>query len=540
MENEVIKDNNEALQVESLSPTNNKLKKEEKKDKSNKMDKVKTSKNQELGDLEKNEILPSRLRSVSGRVYSSGMVIETPTQAVTELAVLNEEPKQITSSEIEDLTGEVAAINMQRTCSDSECCKNTTKIVSLITKLQKSVDEIKENNTRQNNYTTSISNDVREIEDKVDENVNEISAIKKELIDYRFQLRLVENVVAKQDQQIQFLNKKINDMQQREMFPNIIITGIPESDKENPIQKFNRFVSENLKIQELIPAHRAYRLGNGNQRPLLVELRDPLTYKPRIYANVSNLKGQRNSQGGMFFVSDHLPDEYNEIRRRSNEIFSENKKKDHSVKANMSVKRGRLLIDNKPYEKAVRPPGPKDIFRPDDAQMDLADEIDMVKGKPEAHARSTFVAYATAVKDYEDIQAAYTKVRTKFADATHVVCSWRLPGNDSHNLQDFVDDGEYGAGRAVLGVMKEECIMNAVIFMIRHHGGQNIGAIRYEIFKKVARSSIQALRRKIELQKEKEKAEKAAEEERQKQLGAGWPTPEPIPVATDWSDKKQD
>lgn len=42
-----------------------------------KHDKLKGKLNRELGDLSDNEILPTRLRSSSGRVYSTGMMINT-------------------------------------------------------------------------------------------------------------------------------------------------------------------------------------------------------------------------------------------------------------------------------------------------------------------------------------------------------------------------------------------------------------------------------------------------------------------------------
>lgn len=489
----------------------------------------------EMDDLDANQILPSRLRSISGRVYSTGMVIETPATSASTIQqdTLPEEGENCDSQSLEEISTELAEINMQKPCSDGQCCKNTAKIVNLITKLQQSVDEIKVTNNRQSNFTASVSQHVREIEEKADENTNEIGELRRELKESKFQIKLISNVIIKQDQQIATLSKKLNDAQQREMFSNIVISGIPESSPENTLQKFNKFVAENLQVQELIPAHRAYRIGTGTVRPLLVELRDPLTYKPKIYAHVSKLKGQKNAQGASYFVSDHLPDEYNEQRRRMNELYSQNRKRDPSKKANMTMKRGRLLIDEEPYKKAVVPPTPRDILYPNEAQFDLADEIDMVKGKEENEGNSRFIAYAAAVKDLDDIRAAYIKVRMKFADATHIVCAYRIPGDQEHMLQDYADDGENGAGRALLGVLKDEGLMNAVIFMIRYYGGRNLGSARFDLFRKVAVSSVQALRIRLEKQKEEEAAEAAAEIKRQQQLGSGWPTPPP--PSEDWS-----
>lgn len=178
----------------------------------------------------------------------------------------------------------------------------------------------------------------------------------------------------------------------------------------------------------------------------------------------------------------------------------------------MAIRRGRLLIDEKPYTKEIVAPGPAEIFKPSEKMWDLASEIDMIKGKEETISKSFFIAYAAAVHDQDDIRAAYLKVRTKFADATHVVCAYRLPGKNTHNMQDYVDDGEIGAGRVVLNVLKEERLMNIVVFMIRKYGGQHLGPSRFDIMRRVTMSAITNMRKKLE-EYDKEQERKRTEEE---------------------------
>lgn len=193
----------------------------------------------------------------------------------------------------------------------------------------------------------------------------------------------------------------------------------------------------------------------------------------------------------------------------------------------MAVKRGRLLIDDKPYEKVINPPKPADVFRPDKRLWSLGEEIDMVKGEDEVQAESKFIAYAAAVQDHADIQAAYVRVKTKFASASHIVCAYRLPGKETHTLQDFADDGEIGAGRVILNVLKEELLMNVAVFMIRFHGGRNLGPTRFELIKKVSQSAIQNLRAKSEKMKKEE------EEKRLQDLAAQ--AQAPIPEWSEWT-----
>lgn len=215
---------------------------------------------------------------------------------------------------------------------------------------------------------------------------------------------------------------------------------------------------------------------------MIAELRDPTTYKPKIYKNAGKLKTKVNALGLRYFISDHLPKEYNETRCRINDLISENKKKPATNQFKMAARQGRLLIDEQVYEKIIHAPSPSELIKPNEELAKIADEIDMVKGKDNTTQSSKFIAYAAAVQDAQDVQAAYIKVRTKFADATHIVCAYRLQGSHTPTLQDYVDDGEFGAGRILLNVLKQEKLMNAVLFLIRHHGGKNIGPTRYDIF----------------------------------------------------------
>lgn len=274
--------------------------------------KGKAKKNRELGDLEDNLILASRLRSDSGNVYSSSVTIDA-NKNIPSVSVLDPVGEE---NEINpDPQGSATTTEMRSICSDGECCRNTAKIVTMIQKLQKSVDAIRTASDSQLSVNATIGEDMREIQNEVAENSKEIQELEKELTDYKFQMKLIANVVVRQDQQIATLTRKINEAQQREMYPNLVISGVPEHPKENTLAAYNRFVAKELEIPELIPAHRAYRIGSGTTRPMIVELRDPITSKPKICSHVSKLKGKSNPDGGRFFVADHLPEEFNENRR---------------------------------------------------------------------------------------------------------------------------------------------------------------------------------------------------------------------------------
>lgn len=220
--------------------------------------KAKPKKNRELEKLEDSAILTSRLRSNSGKLYSTSVSVEAGSRPTSPIQALN--------------TIEEETENLEM-CPKEKCCQGTEKLIEMISSLKKSVDGVLKKVTDEETVALNTRVKVDEIEEKCEQNANEIDDVYKELKDTQHQLDIVSNIVIKQDQQISFLKQRILEIQQRETAANIIITGIPETKQEKPLQLFNTFVQEGLKLSELIPANKAFRIGVGQNRPLVVELR---------------------------------------------------------------------------------------------------------------------------------------------------------------------------------------------------------------------------------------------------------------------------
>lgn len=437
--------------------------------------------NRELGDLEHNQILDSRLRSSSGKVYFASVTVEAA-------SVTGDNPGQkhkltpVIESDLPDS-------NM---CLKDDCCKNTSTLISLINKLQDSVDGVVNKLSDQESAAKTAGQDIQEVKQDCFKNTGDIRSLEHQLQETQSQLKIVQNLVICQDEQIGFLKSKITEMQQREMSSNLVITGIIETKDEKPLQSFNNFVQNELQLQELIPANKAFRVGSGTARPLIVELRHPES-KRKIFGNASNLKGKSNSKGKPFFVSDHLPEELNEHRQHMNELFAENKKKPADKKQNMLMQRGNLLIDDESYEKAIIAPSAAEILDPSAPLVETIDQLDIIKGIDGVRGKSRFVSYAVAVQDCADINAAYLKLKSEFTQATHISCAFRLPGFQTHINQDYYDDGEWGCGRTMLKVLKKEQILNIAVFLIRFYGGKHLGTARFDVFREFTSEAINQL-----------------------------------------------
>lgn len=398
----------------------------------------------------------------------------------------------------------------------------------MISKLQKTMDGVLKRTTNQEIITSNTSHKVEDIEEQISQHNDDIDELSKELHETKFQLQIVSNIVIKQDKQIGFLRQKINEMQRREMSGNIVITGIPDAKQEKPIQLLNTFVEKGLELPELIPANKAYRIGTGQNRPLIVELRHPEN-KAKIFSNATKLKGKVNEKGKPYFVAEQLPEEMNENGRRMNELVSENKKKPSSHKLDMTFQRGQLIINEEPYQKQVTPPSAKEILNPGEGLFEKANELDIIKGKQEEHQKSKFISYAVAVNDLEEVRAALLKVQMKFPNATHISCAYRIPGSNTPNNQDYVDDGEHGCGQTMLKVLKEEQLLNIAVILVRFYGGKHLEVQRFEIFRTLTQAAIQALMKKRE-QEDSQRPPVSLLPDRFRPFA-----PLPEPIIEDWS-----
>lgn len=256
--------------------------------------------------------------------------------------------------------------------------------------------------------------------------------------------------------------------------------------------KVLEFFKNSLKIQDNIVLNNAYRVGAGADRPIIIELCN-IADKAKIYQNVGNLKGVRNSKNKSYFVSDQLPEDYAERRRQQNIIKSHNNKLPLAQQVDMSFQQGELLVRGKRYEPPVLPPTVRQLVLPTQQEREVSDSMEIFEGATRDKNDSVFVGYAARVKKMEQVEGAYREVRKVHPDATHVMCAFRFPGENPTKFFGMADDGENGGARRILNKLNQEKLFNIAVFVVRYYGGTNLGADRFSFIETVALSAISEL-----------------------------------------------
>ena len=158
------------------------------------------------------------------------------------------------------------------------------------------------------------------LENKQKSNANLATSNKKDVTHLKKQVQRMAEVIERQSQVIDELAVKIERAEKSKMRPNIIIKGIIENEGENCETLVQSFVKNKLEITEGISTKKAYRIGKGKDRPILVVLENPGD-KGKIYSHVKLLQDKKNIKQKPFQVDDELPARQREQRTKFKDLM---------------------------------------------------------------------------------------------------------------------------------------------------------------------------------------------------------------------------
>lgn len=123
--------------------------------------------------------------------------------------------------------------------------------------------------------------------------------------------------------------------------------------------------------------------------------------------------------------------------------------------------------------------------------------MQLVEGGTETKDQSTFIGYSAEVYSTNQVQKYYDALRLFNPDATHIMCAFRLLEVNVETSMGAIDDGEHGGARTLLNLLNKGHHVNKALFVIRHYGGQHIGAARFQLIEKVASTALTKLEEQI-------------------------------------------
>ena len=257
-----------------------------------------------------------------------------------------------------------------------------------------------------------------------------------------------------------------------------IITGLKTDTKKS---ERTRIITEflNTELEIFTRIEDTYQLGAADP-PAVVITFQSLQDKEAVFEKKAILKDVSANRRNKIYINHYVPPNENEKRKRDRKIVNDAKQE----KLTTEYTKEGLRIGTSCYRKKVVPPDPTDLLNYSSEELDDLLKIQTMKGDEVRSKGSIYIPYAIDVADYQKIRDVYMKIRLLHAQATHIVCAFVLlgPEQEKHHLHDGCDDGESGAGAALLREMENSNITNKAFFIVRYCGDQKLGPARLKTY----------------------------------------------------------
>ena len=300
-------------------------------------------------------------------------------------------------------------VNMEELAKGEEISNAT--VVNMFQQLMSTMNtmnNVKEELRRE--IQTGKSDNSRQVEEvKVIQNRqnNDIAQLKKENNHYKNKLDRFADMIAYQGHLLEELGGKANSNDLEKCKPNLIIQGIPEKKEENCATEVKEFFKNQLLLVQDVQIKFAHRIGTNTKRSRAMKV--SLVHqsdKGLIYSHAKNLKEKVSSSGKPYRIDDELPPKLREEKNKSIHLMWRNKTTT-AEKIEMSVKKGKLIVQGQNYESKIVPPDTHVLSKLKPEEIEELEKLDIRHGVSETVEGSTFTGYVADVQSFREVNRAY-------------------------------------------------------------------------------------------------------------------------------------
>lgn len=314
-----------------------------------------------------------------------------------------------------------------------------------------------------------------------------------------------QGLIQKYSQKIKHLEFKVLDLTKRSMEQNVIIHGIEECSEpreEDCYESVIGFINNNFPFRvDESDIWKTYRIGVpriGRARPVFVKL--SYYIKDKIMQNVAVLKGKKNANQQVLFVSEQIPEGITETRKglskRVSTLRDQEASKPKDQRRQVKVIGEHVVVGGEVAKLEVHTPQPYELF-PDVNEQKRINAINqkIVESEPKYSMNSSFVGLAVGVNSIQDTNLAYKAVMQRFPFMDHVMMAYQFKPQDGQPVKHGAcDDMEFGGGTCVAKFLQQKKIKDIAVFVVRRYGGIHLGLDRFKAIEEVAGNAVQKLR----------------------------------------------
>ena len=312
-----------------------------------------------------------------------------------------------------------------------------------------------------------------------DRNQDEVHKLKKEVELYKRKHQVMSGIVGHLSTIISDVESKMDIMDLRSMRRHLIVSGIETTGRITECtKKIEKVFAEKFEIE--IKIIDGFKLGVGPKKPIVV-LVDSIVSRAAIFQAMETYRKtcEEEDIAPNIFVSDYIPAEKKEKKRREKEILRQNQR-DTSSTTSMTIEKTGLKVNGDAYKPRISPPDPTKVLEYSEAHLDAIYDTELTAGEKITHDGSVFTAFVIPANAHLTVENAYMKLRLKYPLAKSIMCGYSIPGMPRYQHEEFCDDRETSGGRVIMNLIKKHHLSNIALFVIREQKGGNIGYKRFE------------------------------------------------------------
>jgi hypothetical protein len=281
---------------------------------------------------------------------------------------------------------------------------------------------------------------------------------------------ILEGRLTRAEKQIEDMREELLQHEARSMRDNLIFYNIPEStaETEDTEHIVRQFLQHEMKVSNhdmgSIKFDRVHRAGarSETKHRVIVAKFNPSRGKDIVLKHAKNI-----AKGKGYGVNEQLPRELEERKKQLLPKYKEARANKQNPKWSLD----KLIVGKNTTQ--VHREYVRDI---NTITNDIATATKVKKGPPLTAEKSTFQGHCTSITSQDDIVPALHAIYadSRVARANHNIYAYRLQSGN-RVIEHYEDDGEYGAGRKLLTMMKDEEITGKLICVSRWYGKSIVG-----------------------------------------------------------------
>ena len=312
-----------------------------------------------------------------------------------------------------------------------------------------------------------------------------IEEIEKDTVHLKERCTLLEGRLARNEKEVSEVKEELLIEQARSMGDNLKFFNIPEGRGEDCEQSLRQFLINEMLIDEpnmnKIHFDKVHRIGEPSRlrHRVMIAKFNPSEGKTIVKQHIKNLNPNKG-----FGVNDHLPREMEERKKQLLPAFK---------KAKAEKEKPRFVMDKLVVQGAVTEVK-KDQIR--DINADTTGHAialqDQLTHTPKIdHNGDVVQGHSMKVSNQEDIIPTLHTIYSdsRVARATHNIYAYRLKCGNRY-VEHFEDDREWGAGRMLLDLLRNENRDNELVCVTRWYGGKRIGKKRFDYMLGAAKEAL--------------------------------------------------